>query len=218
MNPRTPVVLLTGFEPFDGDPENPSWEAARCLHGRRVAGHRIVARRLPVAFDASLRALRRALRETRPAAVLCTGLAATRARISLERVAVNLDDAPIPDNAGSRPADRPVVAGAPAAYFSTLPVKRCLHALREAGIPAEVSQSAGTYVCNHVFYGLMHALRRRPRVAAGFVHVPYSPALAAHRPGAPSLAVETVAAGLRIVLRCALEPGSGRGSQAGPGR
>lgn len=207
MKRTTPTVLLTGFEPFGDDPGNPSWEAVRPLHRRRVAGHRIVALRLPVEFDASLRVLRGAIRETRPALVLCTGLAGGRAQLSLERVAINIDDARIPDNAGRQPVDAPIAQGGPAAYFSTLPLKAMLLALREAGIPAEVSQSAGTYVCNHVFYGLMHALRARPGVRAGFIHVPYSPAQATHHPGAPSMPVETMTEALRVALRAATATG-----------
>jgi pyroglutamyl-peptidase len=199
-----PTVLLTGFEPFGDDPDNPSWEAARALHGRRIAGRRVVARRLPVEFGTSLRILRGAIRETRPALVLCLGLAGGRAQLSLERVAINLDDAGIPDNAGRQPVEAPVAAGGPAAYFSTLPIKAILLALRGAGIPAEVSQSAGTYVCNHVFYGLMHALRGRRAVRAGFVHIPYGPEQAARHPGAPSLALATVVEGLRLAIRTAL--------------
>ncbi len=189
-----PTVLLTGFAPFDGDDRNPSWEAVRALHGRRVAGHRIVARELPVEFGASLALLRRAIRELRPALVLCVGLAAGRDAISLERVAINVDDARIPDNAGRQPIDEPILRGGPAAYFSTLPIKAMYAALREAGIPAEVSQTAGTFVCNHVFFGLMHALRRHRRIRAGFVHVPPIAVL--------PLDVTTEA--LRIAIRTAL--------------
>lgn len=204
MTRAAPIVLLTGFEPFGDDPDNPSWDVVRSLHGRRLAGHRVVAMRLPVEFGRSLRVLRGAIRETRPALVLCVGLAGGRAQLSLERVAINVDDARIPDNAGRQPVDAPVVEGGPAAYLSTLPLKAMLLALRGAGIPAEVSQSAGTYVCNHVFYGLMHALRTRPAVRAGFVHIPYAPEQAARHPGAPSLATDTVVEGLRLAIRTAL--------------
>lgn len=211
MKRAAPTVLLTGFEPFGDDPDNPSWEAVRTLHGRRIDGRRIVALRLPVEFGTSLRTLRAAIRGNRPSLVLCTGLAGGRAQLSLERVAINVDDARIPDNAGRQPVDEPVVEGGPAAYFSTLPLKAMLLALREAGIPAGVSQSAGTYVCNHVFYGLMHALRARPGIRAGFIHVPYSPQQAARHPGAPSLAADTVVEGLRLALRTALRtPGDAR--------
>jgi pyroglutamyl-peptidase len=198
------TVLLTGFSPFAGEPGNPSWQAASRLHGKRIAGHRIVARELPTEFGTSLTVLRAAIRETRPALALCVGQAGGRAQLSLERVAINVDDARIADNAGARPVDVPVVAGGPAAYFSTLPLKAMLQALRNAGIPAEVSQTAGTYVCNHVFYALMHALRDRPRVRAGFIHIPYAPEQAAQHPGAPSLALDIVVEGLRIALRTAL--------------
>ena len=211
----TPTVLLTGFVPFGGDGSNPSWEAVRALDGARILGHRVVTRCLSVEFGRSLRELRAALREAKPALVLCVGVAGGRTEVSLERVAINVDDARIPDNAGASPVDLPVVEGGPAAYFSTLPVKAILLALRASGIPAAVSQTAGTYVCNHVFYGLMHALRRTPRVRGGFVHVPYSPAEAASRPGAPSLAVELVTEALRIAVRTTLATPTDRRIAAG---
>jgi pyroglutamyl-peptidase len=200
----TRTVLLTGFQPFGGEQVNPSWQAVSALHGTRIAGHRVVARELPVAFGASLKALRAALRDMRPALVICVGQAGGRAQLSLERVAINIDDARIPDNTGQQPVDVPVVAEGPAAYFSTLPVKAMRHALNTAGFPAEVSQTAGTYVCNHVFYGLMHALRRQRIVRAGFIHIPYSPAQASMHPGTPSVAVETVTEALRLAVKVAL--------------
>ncbi len=195
---KTPTLLLTGFAPFDGDAVNPSWQAVSRLRGRQLAGHRIAVRELPTEFGAALRMLRKAIREVKPKLVVCVGLAAGRSWISLERVAINVDDARIPDNAGAQPVDLPVVRDGPAAYFSTLPIKAMLAALREADIPAEVSQTAGTFVCNHVFYGLMHALRRRPAVRAGFIHVPYP---AADRTG---FDLEHMSEALRIALRTAL--------------
>ena len=127
-------------------------------------------------------------------------------RVSLERVAINIDDARIPDNDGNQPIDLPVVAGGPAAYFATLPIKAAVAALRGAGIPAAVSNSAGTFLCNHVFYGLMHEASRRDNAfRAGFLHVPYLPAQAAHVPGAPSMALEQIAEGIEIILQVAAE-------------
>ena len=148
---RPATVLLTGFDPFGGDALNPSWEIARALHRRQIAGHRVLAAQLPTVFGASLARLDELLAAHRPALVICLGLAAGRAALSLERVAINVDDARIPDNAGAQPVDTPVVAGAPAAYFSTLPIKAMRQAMLAAGVPAEVSQTAGTFVCNHVF-------------------------------------------------------------------
>jgi pyroglutamyl-peptidase len=201
----TATVLLLGFEPFGDDDGNPGWDAVRLLDGEQVDGRRIVSARLPVAFGESLRQLHAHLDRLAPELVIAVGLAGGRSRLSLERVAINVDDARIPDNAGACPIDCAVVDEGPAAYFTTLPIKAMLAALGEAGIPAEVSQSAGTYVCNHVFYGLMHALRDRPGVRGGFIHVPYSPAQATRRPGAPSLPADTVAEGLRIAVHAALE-------------
>jgi pyroglutamyl-peptidase len=199
-----PTVLLTGFEPFDDEPTNPSWEAVRALQGARIGGHRIETRCLPVVFGDANRQLRKAIAETKPVLVVCVGQAGGRAQLSLERVAINVDDARRPDNAGHAPVDAPIVADGPAAYFTSLPIKRLRQALQRAGIPAEVSQTAGTYVCNHVFYGLMHALRRKRRLRGGFVHIPWSPAQAARHPGAPSLPTATVVEALRIIVRTAL--------------
>ncbi|WP_166208367.1 pyroglutamyl-peptidase I [Cognatiluteimonas telluris] len=204
MRDPTPRVLLTGFAPFGGEVVNPSWDAVSQLDGGTIAGHRIVARQLPVAFGASLACLRELLDATTPNLVLCVGQAGGRGEVSIERVAINIDDARIADNAGAAPVDTPIVADGPAAYFTTLPIKSMLAALRDAGIPAGISQSAGTYVCNHVFYGLMHALHERPHIRGGFIHVPYSPEQAAHHPGAPSLPLGTVARALRIALHGAL--------------
>jgi pyroglutamyl-peptidase len=200
---RERLVLLTGFEPFAGETVNPSWQAVRLLDGTRVGGHRVAVAELPCAFAASLPALRRALRKHDPRVVVATGLAGGREGISLERIAINVIDARIPDNAGAQPIDVPVVRTGPAAYFSTLPLKASLQALQADGIPAHVSQTAGTYVCNQVFYGMMHALRRRPATRAGFVHVPWLPDQArAHRQ--PGMPLEHIVRALEIIVDAAL--------------
>ncbi|WP_366103769.1 pyroglutamyl-peptidase I [Ottowia sp.] len=205
-------VLLTGFEPFGGDALNPSWLAAQALRGRRIAGHRVVAAQLPTVFGASLERLDALLHQHRPALVVCLGLAAGRAALSLERVAINVQDARMPDNAGAEPVDAPVVPGGPAAYFSTLPIKAMRAAVQAAGVPAEVSQTAGTFVCNHVFYGLMHRLATEPALAGargGFVHVPLLP-----EQGTPSLALEDQVKGLRAAIAAALAQSDGDLRQA----
>ncbi len=196
-------VLLTGFDPFGGDTINPSWEAVSRLHGETIAGRRVVAEQLPTTFAGAPRALRAALRRHAPELVLCVGQAGGRAALSLERVAINVKDARIADNAGAQPVDIPVVARGPAAYFTSLPIKAMHAELRAAGIPAEISQTAGTFVCNQVFYVLMHALAGT-RVRGGFVHIPYLPQQVATLPGIASLDLYTVVAGLRICIDTAL--------------
>lgn len=170
-----PTVLVTGFEPFGGASLNPSWLGAQALHGRQIGDHRVVAAQLPTVFNESRHRLATLLADHRPALVLCTGVASGRRALTLERVALNIDDTTLADNHGARPVDTPVVPGGPTAYLSTLPIKAMLQAGQQRGLPIEVSQTAGTFVCNHVFYGLMHALATDPalhRTRGGFVHVP----------------------------------------------
>ena len=198
-------VLVTGFEPFDGDRVNPSSEALAHLPPR-LGDLTIVTWRLPTVFGQALAALAEAVAMTKPDIVLCVGLAGGRAELSLERVAINVDDARIPDNDGNRPIDRPIVAAGPPAYFSGLPIKAAVAALRRAGLPAAVSNSAGTFVCNHVFYGVMHlAATAAAPFRGGFLHVPYLPEQAARHPGAPSMALDDIVRGIEIILATAAE-------------
>ncbi|HET7612101.1 MAG TPA: pyroglutamyl-peptidase I [Rhodanobacteraceae bacterium] len=207
MNPTTrhrePSVLLTGFTPFGGESVNPSWQAIRPLHGGVIEGHRITAVELPTEFDGSLPVLWHALRATEPHVAIAVGVAGGRVGISLERVAINLIDARIPDNAGAQPVDVPVLRSGAAAFFSTLPLKASLLALQDAGIAAHISQTAGTYVCNQVFYALMHALRRSRNVRAGFVHVPWLPDQA-ERHQAFGMPLEDIQRAIGIIIRTAL--------------
>ncbi|MDR3003050.1 MAG: pyroglutamyl-peptidase I [Acidovorax sp.] len=198
-----PRILLTGFEPFDKDPINPSWEVARALDGAEIAGGTVHAVQLPCVFGDAMAVLDEALARLQPTLVISLGLASGRSDITPERVAINIDDARIPDNAGNQPVDEAVVDKAPAAYFSTLPIKAMVRNLREAGIPAAVSNTAGTFVCNHVFYALMHRLARRaaPGVRGGFIHIPALPQQAAKMPGMASMALETQVKGMREAIR-----------------
>jgi pyroglutamyl-peptidase len=200
-----PTLLLTGFEPFGGETINSSWEVARRLDGESIAGGRVVARQLPCRFGDAAAVLRQALHACRPALVLALGQAGGRSDFSVERVAINVDDARIPDNAGAQPVDLPVAPDGPAAYFSTLPIKAIVAGLRAQGVPASVSQTAGTFVCNHVFYALMHALRDRPAIRAGFVHLPLLPEQAARQPGQPSMPIESMVAGIHAALAIAVK-------------
>jgi len=226
------TVLLTGFEPFGGEKVNPSWLAVRRLHGRVIRGHRVVAKRLPTVFGESLSVLLKHLEAIKPVLVICVGQAGGRAEITVERVAINISDSNIADNAGHKPKDTPVIPGAPVAYWSTLPVKTIVHELRRCGIPSSVSQTAGTFVCNHVFYGLEHALGRINAAApsgpgyapvrGGFVHVPFLPEQticahanrsvtkagmgAAKHTGQPSMALPMMVEALTIAVRESLRP------------
>ena len=207
MNPASVVnVLLTGFEPFDKDAINPSWEAVRALDGWRCEGATVHARRVSCVFGAALRELDAAIDELQPQLVLGIGQAGGRSEITPERVAINVDDGRICDNAGCQPIDMPVVAGAPAAYFATLPIKAIVRDLRAGGIPASVSNTAGTFVCNHLFFGLMHRIATGPvpGMRGGFIHIPYLPEQVARLPGLPSMGLETVIAALRIAVRTSL--------------
>jgi pyroglutamyl-peptidase len=205
MSRKLPTVLLTGFEPFDADPVNPSQEIARALDGEVIAAHRVVGASLPTEFARALPNLELLVAKHRPKLVLALGLAGGSTGISLERVAINLIDARIADNAGEQPVDVAVVENAPNAYFSTLPIKAMLSRLRQAQIPAQISHSAGTFVCNQVFFGLAHLLAvRHPQVRGGFVHVPWLPAQAARHGDAPQLSLDNMLAAVRLCLETAL--------------
>ena len=201
-------VLITGFEPFGGESINPSWLAVSRLEGEVIADATVIARQLPCVFGDAMEALRREIDAHEPALVICTGQAGGRDGFSIERVAIDVDDASIPDNAGKQPIDEPIVRGGPVGYWSTLPIKAVVAALREAGLPAHVSQTAGTFVCNHVFYGLMRVLEGRRTsdapVRGGFVHVPYLPEQAERHANAPSLALHDLVRGLRLVIATSL--------------
>jgi pyroglutamyl-peptidase len=204
MTSHAPRILVIGFEPFGGDAVNPAAELLAGLDGVGVAGHRVATALLPVTFADSVLALEAAIELVQPVIVLGVGQAGGRPRLSLERVAINLVDARIPDNAGAQPVDVPVVEGAPGAYFTTLPVKLMLRAMLDRGVPSELSLSAGTYVCNTVFFALRHLCETRwPGLRAGFLHVPYLPAQAALHPNAPALDLATMRAGLLAALEAA---------------
>lgn len=190
------MILLTGFEPFGGEAINSSWLAARhAAELLREQGREAVAVEVPCVFGRSVEAVEDAIDRYRPEIVMCVGQAGGREKISVERIAINVDDARIPDNAGCQPIDEPVAADGPTAYFSTLPIKACREAVAALGIPAEVSQTAGTYVCNHIFYGLMHHLAPRADIRGGFIHVPCSTERGEAN-GFPGLAVDSMAAAL----------------------
>ncbi|MCW5594028.1 MAG: pyroglutamyl-peptidase I [Burkholderiales bacterium] len=197
-------VLVTGFEPFGGEDTNPSWEICRVLPG--AIGHaRIQTVRVPTEFRRAIEVVAAAIEELEPAVVILLGQAGGRACVSVERVAINVDDARIADNAGLQPIDEPIAAAGPPAYFATVPIKAMLAAILEAGVPAQVSNSAGTFVCNHLFYGTLHFLAASGRDArAGFIHVPWLESQAVARPGEPAMALATMVRGVEAAIAAAL--------------
>ena len=196
-----PRILVTGFAPFGGESLNPSWQAAQRLDGWTAEDHVVFAREIPCSFGASLAAFELAVAEVRPTAAILVGEAGGLSGFSVERVAVNLDDSEVPDNDGERAIERPVIADAPTAYFSSLPVKAIVADMRTAGLPASLSNSAGGFVCNHLFYGACHLKARRYRtMRVGFIHVPYALEQGERHPGAPTMAIEIIAEGLRIAV------------------
>lgn len=205
-------ILLTGFQPFGGDESNPSWLAASMAADLWTGVGDLVPVELPVTFGESARLLREAIDDVVPDLVVCAGLAAGAPGIRVERVAINVDDARIPDNASASPIDEPIRSDGPAAYFSTLPIKAIARDLNAQGIVAQVSNTAGTYVCNHVFYSLMDYLAELNASddgarRGGFVHVPSMPVPDANglcSGAAPALPIEVSARALLIAIQTAL--------------
>jgi pyroglutamyl-peptidase len=200
-------LLLTAFEPFDGETRNPSLEVVRALDRSRWAGVDIDVLELPVerfhAIDLALHHLHR----TVPDVVVMLGEAGRRLRITPERVAINVDDFAIPDNAGQQPQGEPIMADGPVGYFATLPIYQIVKRLLQANIPAAISNSAGTYLCNRLFYSVMHclAVEQWPSTA-GFIHLPYLHEQTVHkRPEVASLSRETMLAAVYLALDVALQ-------------
>lgn len=213
---KTKIVLLLGFEPFGGEANNPSWQAVSQLGGEIIGKTRVVAAQLPTVFGAARAEVHRLMNQYHPDLVIGVGLAGGRTRLSIERVAINVIDARIPDNAGQQPIDCAVIDHAPSAYFSTLPIKSIVAAWQAAQLPCEVSNTAGTFVCNEVFFGLSHLIATvYPTVKAGFVHIPFSPEQAVQHANAPSLPIDLVCEALRIAVKESLSPKARAGLTAG---
>ncbi|MDD2214497.1 MAG: pyroglutamyl-peptidase I [Oscillospiraceae bacterium] len=194
-------ILVTAFEPFGGDLVNAAGQAVQSLPEQLVGGISLQRLLLPTVRYQALQAIEAQLQSRQPDFIVSVGQAGGRSAISLERVGINLDDFRIPDNAGNQPADQPIFDDGPDAYFSTLPLRSMLAAVKAAGLPAEISHSAGTFVCNHVLYGVRHICARRyPAVRSGFIHVPCLPAQVLDRPGTPSMSLTDITRGLTAAL------------------
>lgn len=197
------LVLVTGFDPFGGEKTNPSWDICKRLP-KEIAGMQVETCRVPCEFRRSIEVVAAAIERHHPALVICLGLAGGRSRLGVERVAINVDDARIPDNAGMQPIDEMIAPNGPPAYFASLPVKAMAAAMREVGVPAEVSNSAGTYVCNHLMYGVLHFLAASGhRARAGFIHVPYSESQVLDKRDVPAMSLETMVKGVETAIATA---------------
>lgn len=199
-------VLLTGFEPFGTTPVNPAEQVARRLDGQEINGARITSRIVPNTFFVCVDAVKAAIAELQPDAVVMMGEYGGRAMITVERIAQNLNDGArygLRDNAGKLLQDVLTAPDGPTAYWSTLPIRAMVHAMRDAGIPSDISDTGGTFCCNHLMYGVLHHIAVQGlSLRAGWVHLPHLPEVAAleQNLGAPSMSVETAAAGLQVAI------------------
>lgn len=195
-------ILLTGFDPFGGDTINPAWEAVKLVKNQ-LDDIEVVKLEVPTVFYKSIEKVVEAIEKEKPDAVLCIGQAGGRYDLTPERVAINVNDARIPDNEGKQPLDGPIFKDSDAAYFSTLPIKAMVKEIREAGVPASVSNTAGTFVCNHLMYGVLYTLDKKyPGVKGGFMHVPFVTSQIVKRSTpAPSLSIEHIVRGIEAALR-----------------
>ena len=197
-------VLVTGFTPFGGESSNPSWEIVRELPDD-IAGYRVEKLKVPTEFGKAIEIAVNAIDKFRPQVVLCFGQAGGRSRMSVERVAINVDDARIADNAGTQLIDQPIRSNAPAAYFCTVPVKAMVAGMTRAAVPSELSNSAGTFVCNHLIYGVLHHIATNGySTRAGFIHVPFLESQIVDRPNTASLSLPTMIAGAKAAIMAAV--------------
>ena len=206
-------ILLTGFEPFGGESNNPSWDVAERFQEALTGDFEIAALRLPVDCKRAARELRTAITRIRPAAVIGLGQAGGRTSLSIEKVAINLADERADRESGDRAEGRPIVRGGPDAYFARLPISAMIDAITQRGVPAAMSLSAGAYVCNTVMYTALHVLRAQPEVPAGFIHLPYEAGQATLHPARANMGIDLMAVGIEAALAMvAAELGHGRRS------
>ena len=197
-------VLVTGFDPFGGEPINPAWEAVKAMKDT-IAGAEIVKMQIPTVVGKSIEKIHQKMKELQPDLVISVGQAGGRFGVTPERVAINVTDARIPDTEGNQPIDEPIFPDGPAAYFSNLPVKAMVQAIKDAGYPSVLSNSAGTYICNHVMYGILYYIEKEfPNVRGGFIHVPYAPSQVVNKPSTPSMALADITASLEAAVAAAI--------------
>lgn len=192
-------ILITGFDPFGGEKINPAFEAVKRIKDT-IEGHHVIKAEIPTVFNKSIHMIETLIAEHNPDCVLCIGQAGGRSQISIERVAINMDDARIGDNEGNQPIDNQIQEEGEAAYFSNLPVKAMVKALQDQGIPSSLSNTAGTYVCNHVMYGVLHLINTKfPHMTGGFIHVPFLPEQVIGK-NASSMSLDLIIQGLELAI------------------
>jgi len=194
-------ILITAFEPFGGEKVNPALEAMKLLPDM-IGKSQILKLELPTIFSKSIEKVWQYIDVHKPDIIISLGQAGGRACISVERVAINVDDASIPDNYGNMPLDRPIFEDGENAYFSNLPIKNMVDAIKKAGIPAKISNTAGTYVCNHVMYGVLYKIHKENLdMKAGFIHVPYMPQQVINKPESPSMSLENIVKAIDVACK-----------------
>ena len=198
-------VLVTGFDPFGGESINPAWEAVKVIKDE-IAGAEIVKMQIPTVVGKSIAKIHDKMVEINPDIVIAVGQAGGRFGVTPERVAINVTDARIPDNEGNQPIDEPIFADGDAAYFSNLPVKAMVQEIKNAGYPTSLSNTAGTYICNHVMYGILYYIQKEfPNVRGGFIHVPFAASQVVNKPNTPSMAIADSTAAIEAAIKAAVE-------------
>lgn len=194
-------VLITGFDPFGGESINPALEAVKMIP-ENIEGAQVIKLEIPTVFRKSLEKIEEKIEEIKPNVVISVGQAGGRFGVTPERVAINMDDARIEDNEGNQPIDVSIYEDGESAYFSNLPIKAMVKEMVDNGIPASVSNTAGTFVCNHVMYGVLYlANKKYKNIRAGFIHVPYIPAQVVNKPNTPSMSINDIAKGLELSIK-----------------
>ncbi len=194
-------ILLTAFDPFGGEKINPALEAVKLVKEEDLTAE-LIKLEVPTVFHKSIKTVQEAMRKHKPDAVLCVGQAGGRFQLTPERVAINLDDARIPDNEGQQPVDEPIFADGADAYFASLPIKAMVESIKAENLPAAVSNTAGTFVCNHLMYGVLYTIAKEfPQCRGGFIHVPFIPAQVVDKANTPCLSLNDIARGLTASLQ-----------------
>ncbi len=199
-------IIITGFDPFGGESVNPAYEAVKLLPDE-IGGAQVIKLEVPTVFGKAGEVLEAGIKEHQPDVVICIGQAGGRSGICVEKVAINFQDARIPDNEGAQPFDKTIKEDGQTAYFATVPVKAMVSKMRENGIPAFVSYTAGTFVCNELMYALLYLIDKKyPNLRGGFIHVPFSMGQTVEKPiGTPAMSLESIAKGLEYAVLAVVE-------------